>query len=282
MQKTDLYEQGQPVLPVTKLVADLETPVSAYLKLSNSGSNAAFLLELVEGGAARGRYSMIGLNPDVIFRVIGDKAEINRNALKDKNNFTPCSSPPLAALRELISQSAIAHSLSLPPMSAGVFGYLGYDMVRQMERLPPAKPDMIGAPDALLVRPTIMVIFDTVRDELSVVTPVWREDQLDAKSAYTAANKRLDDIVTALDLPLKTTDHAQQELFTTQEPVSNTQTDRFLAMVERAKEYIRAGDIFQVVLSQRFTAPFLLSCIRPLPRFTPGKSSAFSVLPGLY
>ena len=207
------YEQGQPTLLFTKLVADLETPVSAYLKLASSGSNAAFLLESVEGGAARGRYSMIGLNPDVIFRVNGDKAEINCNALKDKNNFTPCSSPPLIALRELISQSAIANSLPLPPMSAGVFGYLGYDMVRQMERLPPAKPDMIGAPDALLVRPTIMVIFDTVRDELSVVTPVRHDDQLDAKSAYAAANKRLDDIVTALDLPLKTAERAHQELF---------------------------------------------------------------------
>jgi len=266
------YEQGQPILLVTKLVADLETPVSAYLKLSSSGSNAAFLLESVEGGAARGRYSMIGLNPDVIFRVIGDKAEINRNALRDKNNFTPCSSAPLIALRELISQSAIAHSLPLPPMSAGVFGYLGYDMVRQMERLAPAKPDMIGAPDALLVRPTIMVIFDTVRDELSVVTPVRRDDQLDAESAYAAAKKRLDDIVTALDLPLKTNESEQQGQFTTQDPVSNTQTSRFLEMVERAKEYIRAGDIFQVVLSQRFTAPFKLPAFalyRALRRVNP-------------
>ena len=143
------YEQGQPILLVTKLVADLETPVSAYLKLSSSGSNAAFLLESVEGGAARGRYSMIGLNPDIIFRVFGDKAEINRKALQDKNSFTTCASPPLIALRDLISESAIDHSLPFPPMSAGVFGYLGYDMVRQMERLSPAKPDKIGAPDAL-------------------------------------------------------------------------------------------------------------------------------------
>jgi len=160
----------------------------------------------------------------------------------------------------------------LPPMSAGVFGYLGYDMVRQMERLSPAKPDKIGAPDALLVRPTIMVIFDTVRDELSVVTPVRSDDQLDAKSAYAAANQRLDNIVTALDLPLKTTESEQQRQFTTQEPVSNTQTPRFLEMVERAKEYIRAGDIFQVVLSQRFTAPFKLPAFalyRALRRVNP-------------
>ncbi|GDX38736.1 anthranilate synthase component I [Methylocystaceae bacterium] len=266
------YEQGQPILLVTKLVADLETPVSAYLKLSSSGSNAGFLLESVEGGAARGRYSMIGLNPDIIFRVFGDKAEINRKALQDKNSFTTCASPPLIALRDLISESAIDHSLPLPPMSAGVFGYLGYDMVRQMERLSPAKPDKIGAPDALLVRPTIMVIFDTVRDELSVVTPVRSDDQLDAKSAYAAANQRLDNIVTALDLPLKTTESEQQRQFTTQEPVSNTQTPRFLEMVERAKEYIRAGDIFQVVLSQRFTAPFKLPAFalyRALRRVNP-------------
>jgi anthranilate synthase component 1 len=175
-------------------------------------------------------------------------------------------------LRDLISESAIDHSLPLPPMSAGVFGYLGYDMVRQMERLSPAKPDKIGAPDALLVRPTIMVIFDTVRDELSVVTPVRSDDQLDAKSAYAAANQRLDNIVTALDLPLKTTESEKQRQFTTQEPVSNTQTPRFLEMVERAKEYIRAGDIFQVVLSQRFTAPFKLPAFalyRALRRVNP-------------
>ena len=166
------YEAGAGVLLSSRLVADLETPVSAFLKLSAGRSGGIFLLESVEGGAARGRYSMIGLDPDIVWRCFGDRAEINRNALVEPDDFSPCPEPPLEALRVLIAQSRIEAGEELPPMAAGVFGYLGYDMVRQMERLPPAKPDPIGVPDAIMIRPTIMVVFDTVKDEISVVTPV--------------------------------------------------------------------------------------------------------------
>ena len=91
---------------------------------------------------------MIGLDPDVIFRVAGDKADINRDALNNPDAFTPCDSAPLIALRQLIAESAVAQSAQLPPMAAGVFGYLGYDMVRHMERLPEPNPDALGVPDA--------------------------------------------------------------------------------------------------------------------------------------
>ena len=166
------YEAGRACLVSIRLVGDLETPVSAYLKLSRGREGNAFLLESVEGGATRGRYSMIGLDPDVIFRVKGGTAEINRDAARDASAFAPCDKPPLEALRRLIAESAAPRREDLPPMAAGVFGYLGYDMVRQMERLAPAKEDKIGVPDAVLLRPTIMVVFDSVRDELCVVTPV--------------------------------------------------------------------------------------------------------------
>jgi anthranilate synthase component 1 len=272
------YEAGRPSLVVTRLVGDLETPVSAYLKLSRERPGAAFLLESVEGGAARGRYSMIGLDPDVIFRAVGDRAEINRDALTNRDAFVACETPPLVALRQLIAESAVPVSTQLPPMAAGVFGYLGYDMVRQMERLSPAKADKIGVPDALLMRPTAMVVFDTVRDELTIVTPVRPCPGVSSKAAYEAATARLDKVVATLEAPLEHNESGCDPQLFAEEPVSNTPKPRFLEMVERAKEYIRAGDIFQVVLSQRFTAPFALPAFalyRALRRVNPAPFLCF-------
>ncbi|HUF45950.1 MAG TPA: anthranilate synthase component I, partial [Aestuariivirgaceae bacterium] len=179
---------GQAQLVSTKLVSDLETPVSVMLKLARN-SAYGFLLESVEGGATRGRYSMIGLKPDLIWRVEGRKAEINRKALLDPegpfephglepngiepHGLEPHGDDPLGALRMLIAESRIEADEDLPPMAAGLFGYIGYDMVRLMERLPAVNPDPLGLPDAILVRPTIMAIFDSVKDEVTLVTPVY-------------------------------------------------------------------------------------------------------------
>jgi anthranilate synthase component 1 len=272
------HEAGRASLIAARLVADLETPVSAYLKVTRERPANAFLLESVEGGAARGRYSMIGLDPDVVFRVDGETATINRNALHDPSSFTRCDKPPLEALRDLLAESAIEQAAHLPPMAAGVFGYLGYDMVRLMERLPPAKPDKIGAPDAILLRPTVMIVFDSVRDEIIVVTPVRPQPRVSATAAYEAAVSRLDKIIATLEAPLEHREALADPLLLAEEPVSNTPPERFLAMVERAKEYIRAGDIFQVVLSQRFTAPFKLPAFalyRALRRVNPAPFLCF-------
>ena len=199
------YVAGEAEVAVTTLVADLETPVSAYLKLARGRRGNMFLLESVEGGAQRGRYSMIGLDPDLIFRSTGDQAEINRRALADPDAFTPLPGDPLQVLRSLLAELRIAMPPGLPPMSAGVFGYLGYDMVRRMERLPPAKRDPIGVPEALLIRPTIMVVFDGARDEMAIVTPVRPAPGVSARAAYESAMARLDAVVDALESPL---DHA--------------------------------------------------------------------------
>ena len=266
------YEAGQPGLVSTRLVADLETPVSAFLKLSAGRSGNVFLLESVEGGAARGRYSMIGLDPDTIWRTRDGRAEINRRALVDLETFEPCPGRPLDALRALIAESAIPSDGNLPPMAAGVFGYLGYEMVREMERLAPAKPDPIGVPDAVMIRPTVMVVFDSVKDELIIVTPVRPSAGIGARAAYEGASARLDAVVRVLEGPLS---HAAPEAdphLLAASQVSNTTEAQFLDIVDRAKEYIRAGDIFQVVLSQRFTAPFELpafSLYRALRRVNP-------------
>ncbi len=251
------YDAGTPQVVWTKLVADLETPVSAMLKLK-AGRRNSFLLESVEGGAVRGRYSIIGVDPDLIFRAMGDEAEINRKARTDDNAFEPCGQGTLDALRALLDESAIDLPDELPPMSAGVFGYLSYDMVRLMEHLPDQNPDSLGVPDAIMVRPTVIAVFDSVRDEMVLVTPVRPETGVAAKAARLRAEERLSAIVDALDKPLPHDANVQADVAALPEPTSNTTPAEYHAMVEKAKAYIAAGDIFQVVPSQRLTVPFEL------------------------
>jgi anthranilate synthase component 1 len=252
------YEKGEPQLVFTRLVSDLETPVSAFLKLAGSRRNA-FLLESVEGGAVRGRYSMLGFDPDLLFRAEGSNAEIAK--APDLSKFEPCPEGTLEALRNLIDASRVTVSSDLPPMSAGVFGYLAYDMVRLMERLPEPNPEAVRVPDAVLMRPRIVAVFDAVKDELTVVTPVRPESGASARAAYDRAVNRLIEVIDTLDKPV---DHAPApaDVELSGAVVSNTTPEEYQAMVVRAKEYIAAGDIFQVVLSQRFEAAF------PLPAFS--------------
>src|SRR5258708_874802 len=198
------YARGEPQVVWTTLVSDLETPVSAFLKIA-AARPLSFLLESVEGGALRGRYSIIGLDPDLISRPVAEQANINRTARHRADSFTPCDRAPLAALRALIAESRIALPDTLPPMAAGIFGYLGYDMVRLIEELPAPNPDPIGIPDAVLMRPTVVVVFDAVKDMITVVTPVRPEKGVPAKTALARATERLAAIVDALDRPL---DHA--------------------------------------------------------------------------
>jgi anthranilate synthase component I len=275
------YTAGEPQVVWTTLVADLETPVSAFLKVTGSRATSSsaksfsamsFLLESVEGGAVRGRYSIIGLEPDLVFRVNGRQAEINRTPRTDPDTFAPLREAPLAAMRAFIGESRIVLPDALPPMAAGVFGYLGYDMVRLMEDLPSLAPDPIGIPDAILVRPTVVIAFDAVEDTITVVTPVRAQTGVTAKTALSRAVDRLAAVVEALDRPL---DKSATEIDAGPFDVkvqSNTTPQEFKNMVLRAKEYIAAGDIFQVVLSQRFEAPFALppfSLYRALRRVNP-------------
>lgn len=265
------FEAGQPQVLRQVLVGDCETPVAAFLKLRHATIGPAFLLESVEGGAVRGRYSMIGLEPDLIWRCHHGQAATCRPALGE--SFLDDPRPAFESLRALLDESAIADDdLALPPMAAGVFGYLGYDMVRLMERLPEPKETGTGVPDAILIRPTLMVVFDAVRDEIHVVTPVRPQSGVPARAAYEHALERLDAVVMALEGPLPT--DAAIDIANLPEPaiVSNTSEAAFHAMVATAQDYIRAGDIFQVVLSQRFEAPFALppfALYRALRRVNP-------------
>ncbi len=268
---TERYRKGSAQVVWTRLVADLETPVSAALKLSD-GQPMSCLLESVEGGAVRGRYSIIGIAPDVVWRAFGNTAEINRQPLTNSEAFEVEKLPTLQSLRALLAQSRIELPGDLPPIAAGVIGYMGYDTVRLIERLPNERPDALSVPDSVFVRPTIMVVFDAVKDEMIVVTPVYPRTDVDAHSAYAAAVERLHRVVAALDEPLPHATSMSGVALALPEPVSNTTPAEFMAMVERAKEYIAAGDIFQVVLAQRFAVPFTLpsfSLYRALRRTNP-------------
>jgi anthranilate synthase component I len=269
------YDAGRPQVVWTTLVADLETPVSAMLKLTD-GRPHSFLLESVEGGAIRGRYSFIGLKPDLIWRCFGNRAEINRQARVDANTFVPCpvaeSEGTIGSLRAVVAESRIDLPDGLPPMASGLFGYMAYDVVRLAETLPDDNPDVLGTPDGIFMRPTVIAVFDNIEDLVTVVTPVWTEGSLDAEAAYGQALERLADVVADFGRSLPYRRDSADEVVTATEPVSNMAREDFHAMVERAKEYILAGDIFQVVLSQRFSLPFTLPPIalyRSLRRLNP-------------
>lgn len=263
------HDEGAPQVVWAEIVADLETPVSAYLKLVEPAKNG-FLLESVEGGHRRGRYSIIGMQPDVIWRYAGERAEINRQAHTDPEAFVAEDRDPLSSMAALLEESLIDLPEGLPPMAAGIVGYLGYDTVRLMEHLGAPNPDALGLPDGVLVRPTVMAVFDSVMEKILLVTPV-RPGTQSAKAAFQAAENRLLAALERMDRPLPHTGGGET-VSDLPEPQSNTPKDDYLAMVEKAKEYIRAGDIFQVVLSQRFALPFGLppfSLYRALRRTNP-------------
>jgi len=277
------YEAGQPQALHFRLIADLETPVSAFLKLAEGRANA-FLLESVQGGETRGRYSIIGLKPDLIWRCRGGKAEINRNARADADRFEPDpdGDTPLVSLKRVVKEAQMELPPELPPMAVGLFGYLGYDIVRHMERLPSPPPDVLGLPEAIMLRPTITAIFDNIRDEIIVVTPVWPEPGVSARAAYARAAERLQDI--AGDLERASVPSPAPDIGAALGPAeSNTSHAEYLAIVEKAKEYIRAGDIFQVVPSQRFRRTFTLpplALYRALRRLNPSPFLYFLNFPG--
>ncbi len=266
------YEKGEAQIVSTRLVADLETPVSAMLKLTRN-AKYSFLLESVEGGAVRGRYSIIGMNPDMIWKVAGGEASINRKALQNSEGpFEPVRLAPLESLRALLVESRIPLGPDAPPMAAGIFGYVGYDMVRLMEDLPEPNPDTLCLPDGMMIRPTVMAIFDSVRDEVTVTSPVYVDKGVSPKAAYARAQERISEVVDALDRPLDHLTSQDVETPPIMAAISNTTPQEYAGMIARAKDYITAGDIFQVVLSQRFEANFNLppfALYRSLRRVNP-------------
>ena len=266
------YKSGIPQVFWVELVSDLETPVSAMLKLTKN-EPYSFLLESVEGGKVRGRYSVLGFDPDLIWRCFGEKSEISEITDGKPSNFVTCDKKSLESLSSLISSSQIDLPEDVPPSAVGLFGYMGYDMIRLMESIPDSNPDVIGIPDSIFIRPTITAVFDNVADKITLVTPVWPNPKVNEEEAYNIAKNRLnkaiknlDNVVSAKTLSAITSSQVLPQA------VSNTTREGYHLMVKKAKEYIRAGDIFQVVPSQRFTLPLKASPMalyRSLRRLNP-------------
>ncbi|PZX18496.1 anthranilate synthase component 1 [Palleronia aestuarii] len=254
------FERGENQVVYARLAADLDTPVSLMLKLGAAGRDT-FLLESVTGGEVRGRYSIIGMKPDLIWECRGTTSRVNRQARFDPDAFEPLEAAPLDALRSLIAQSRIDLPAELPAASAGLFGYLGYDMIRLVERLPEANPDPLGLPDAVMLRPSIVAVLDGVKGEVTVIAPAWAGAGLSARAAYAQAAERVMDALRDLDRAPPAEARDLGEAGEQQEPVSNITREGYFDIVRRAKEYIAAGDIFQVVPSQRWRQEF------PLPPF---------------
>ena len=265
------YAAGRAQVVWTSLVADLETPVSAFLKIAD-GRPFSCLFESVEGGATIGRYSFICLKPDLIWRCFGERAEINRAARSDPRRFMPLQQGALESLRALVRESRMALPPGLPPMASCLIGYMGYDTVKLMERIADDNPDVLGVPDGMFMRPSVVAVFDRVEDRVTVFTPVWPEDGVEARAAYDRARERLADVVADFDRSLPYRRERVEADTPVPEPSSNMPPEQFHEMVRRGKDYIFAGDIFQVVLSQRFAVPFALppfSLYRALRRLNP-------------
>ena len=254
------FAEGRNQVVWTRLAADLDTPVSLMLKLAQARKDS-FMLESVTGGEVRGRYSVIGMKPDVIWRCRGTTADINRSARFDADAFEPDARDPLTSLRALLAESRIDMPEGLPAIAAGLFGYLGYDMIRLVEKLGDPNPDPLDLPDAVMIRPTVVVVLDGVKGEVTVVSPAWAGEGQTPRAAYAQAAERVMDAVRDLDRAAPGEARDLGDVAPVGEPVSNFAHADYLAAVETAKDYIRAGDIFQVVPSQRWTQGF------PLPPF---------------
>jgi anthranilate synthase component 1 len=273
--------KGRPALIWSKRLADTETPVSAALKLMQP-ERGDFLLESVEGGETRGRHSLIGIAPDLLFRAEGQTASINRDWLYDRDAFVEMPGDSLSAMRTLVQSCRMDVAEELPRAIACLVGYFGYETIGLVENLPRAPQSALILPDMLFTRPTVIVIFDRLKDEMFLVSPVWPETDGTPEQKIILAQERLAEAERNLSLALprttETTFDSTPENLTPMVPA-----EQYRDMVLKAKEYIVAGDIFQVVLAQRFTTPFSLPPIelyRALRRINPSPFLFFLDLPG--
>ncbi|GAB5347502.1 anthranilate synthase component I [Alteriqipengyuania sp. 357] len=266
--------QNLPALVWQRHIADTLTPVGAACALMEEG-RGDFLLESVEGGEIRGRYSMLGLDPDLVLRADGETAQINRDWRRDRDAFTPVEGDGLAALRGLLGEIAMPTPDDLPPALALLVGYFGYETIALVEKLPRASDDPLGLPDMVFTRPGLVLVFDALTDEVFVIAPVW-PSETDVELALDAAGERIGEALRRLSQPVPqrprrpdTGAGLSPEEVRFQPTVD---AGDYAARVAKAQDYIVAGDIFQVVLAQRFTAPFAHSAMdlyRALRRINP-------------
>ena len=251
------FNNGKNQLVYRRLPADLDTAVSLMIKLTKNKRNT-FLLESVTGGEIKGRYSVIGMEPDLIWECFGQTSRVKIRSNNKFGAFKQCEQKPLLALRTILSKTKIDIPKSLPQMAAGLFGFLGYDMIRLVENLPNINPDVLNLPDAVMIRPQIIVIIDGVKGDIIIVSPVWKDKFKDALSAYQSATQKVIKIVKKMQSKIKGPKKKIRLEKYPLHPESNMTKPDYIKKVMKAKEYITAGDIFQVVPSQRWSVPFKL------------------------
>lgn len=266
----NLYQKNIPQILTHKIIADIETPVSTLLKISKN-ERYSFLLESVEGGEQRGRYSLLGCSPDLIWKIINGKVELESldnsldpNLLKKTN--------PIESLKELLNLSKIPNNISDTPYPVLV-GYLGYPMIRYMEKIILENPDTLKIPEAVMIRPKIVAVFDNIKDTINIMTAVYPKKEVDAETAFNQGNKRISNVVTQLNTDVAK--NLTNNKFLSHQNIhfqSNYSKEQYHDIVNKAKLYIQKGDIFQVVTSQRFEADYELdtkALYRSLRRLNP-------------
>jgi len=243
-----LASQGNLIPVYAEILSDLETPVSAFVRLADS--EYAFLLESVEGGEKWARYSFLSANPQIIFRARGKRAEIIRGGRAEViEGFDDALEP----LKELMSEFKPVELPGLPRFIGGAVGYIAYDMVRHFEELPDDTDDELSVYDAHFMITDTIIVFDNVRHTMKVVINTHLEDGDDLKESYDDAVERIAELIDTLQEPFYL--EPPQVYESALEYLSNFERDDYLEVVKRCKEYIRQGDIIQVVPSQRFRAP---------------------------
>ena len=260
------YQKGKPQVLKKILIADIETPFSSLLKISK-GEKYSFLLESVEGGNKRARFSLLGCDPDLIWNVNNGKASIKY--LDNDYNYK-INKEPLKGLRELINLSKIKNSSNEIPFPTLV-GYLGYEMIKYMENIDLKNYDNINIPEATLIRPKIVAVFDNIKDTISIMTVSYPNKFISAESAYRNANFLLKKTIKKLEKSILSSSNRNKKN-TKLKFKSNFKKEEFYTVIKKAKKYIREGDIFQVVPSQRFETNYNLKAIdlyRSLRRLNP-------------
>jgi anthranilate synthase component 1 len=262
----DNYIRNIPQILSHQIVADTETPISTLLKISKN-EKYSFLLESVEGGDQRGRYSLLGCKPDIIWKVMSGKVSITTNCKYIIDNVS-ADLNPIQSLRNILQLSKIQRDFNKTPYPVLV-GYLGYPMIQYMEKIILSNPDTLNIPEAVMIRPKIVAVFDNIKDTIDVMTAVYPDKDIKAETALKEAEKLIEESVEKLKTQITKDDVSNKKNILIK---SNYKKEDYLKIVEKAKKYIHSGDIFQVVPSQRFHCKYTLSAktlYRSLRRLNP-------------
>ena len=262
------YNSGISQIIQKELIADIETPISALLKISHN-QKYSFLLESVQGGDQRGRFSLLGCDPDLIWKVRNNKARIKK--INKNLDIHIDTLDPIKSLKKLLIFSKIKRDLKDPPFPVMV-GYLGYNMIKFMEEIKLQNNDEIKIPDAVMIRPKLVAVFDNIKDTINIMTSIYPNKKIKAHEAYNKANLYLEKTIKKLNKDIKLDIISIKKNVKDIKFKSNYKKKEYFQIIKKAKSYIKKGDIFQVVPSQRFKTKYNLDTIslyRSLRRLNP-------------